>query len=140
MYIGLGTLSALLLLFCLIGLTWFWSDSLRARELVIQRCRKLCDDIDVQFLDETVALYRLRLRRSPTGKPAFVRFYRFEYSQTGSDRWPGYAVLHAGRLQSVQLQGPEGLTILDAQGHGSRTHGSVDSLPSPPPPQKPRLH
>lgn len=140
MYVDLGTLGALLLLIVLLGLAWFWSDSLRARDLVVRRCRRLCDEVEIQFLDETVALYGLHLRRTDSGNPAFVRRYRFEYSQTGSDRWPGYAVLHGSRLLSVHLQGPEGLTILDVQADRVRSMPSTASPPAPPPQEKPRLH
>lgn len=113
MYIDLGTLSAILLLVLLFGSAWFWSDSLRARDRVIKICSRLCNDIGVQFLDETVALSRLRLRRNTNGGLQLIRHYTFEYSGTGADRWQGYALLYGMRMDSVQLQGPDGLTILD---------------------------
>lgn len=114
MYLDLGTLTAILLLIAILGTGWFWNDSLRARNRVIMICSRLCHDVGVQFLDETVALSRLSLRRSVNGGIEFARRYAFEYSGTGNDRWKGYALLVGFRMESVQLHGPDGVTILDA--------------------------
>lgn len=112
MYLDLGTLTAVLLLLVLFATAWFWNDSLRARDRVIATCGRLCQEAGVQFLDETVVLSGLRIQRSTGGGLEFVRRYAFEYSGTGSDRWNGYALLAGSCVESVQLHGPDGVTIL----------------------------
>ena len=47
---------------CLIG---FWWTSARARELAIEHARRACRQQQLQFLDQTVALSRIRLDRTP---------------------------------------------------------------------------
>lgn len=123
MYIDLGTLTAILLLLALFGTAWFWNDSLRARDRVIATCFHLCAEVGVQFLDQTVVLSGLRIQRRAAGGLEFVRRYTFEYSGTGADRWKGYALLAGPRMESVQLHGPEGITILHtSSGHPVATN------------------
>jgi hypothetical protein len=116
MYIDLGTLTGILLLLALLATIWFWNDSLRARDQVIFTCSRLCNEVGVQFLDETVSLSRLRIQRGTHGNLEFARRYVFEYSGSGTDRWQGYALLSGSNMDSVQLHGPDGTTILNAAG------------------------
>ena len=114
MYVDSGTLIALFLLALVIAVGWFWSDSLQARERMLEACARLCRDLRLQFLDETVTLAHIRLGRSEAGWPQFIRRYLFEFSGTGQDRWLGRATLAGQRVISVQFEHPEGVTILDA--------------------------
>lgn len=109
-----GTLFAVAMLLLVTAALLFWNDSLRARERMVQACARLCREIKVQFLDETVSLSGLSLQRGPQGWPEFTRVYSFEFSGTGQDRWQGRAVLAGRRVLSVQLDHPEGVTILSA--------------------------
>ncbi|MDE2273892.1 MAG: DUF3301 domain-containing protein [Gammaproteobacteria bacterium] len=102
----------LLVLAALAALGWFWSDSLRARESMTAACTRICQDMHLQFLDETVALARLRLARAPGGNLTWRRLYVFEFSESGADRWKGRAQLIGRRVESVQLDNPQGITIL----------------------------
>jgi uncharacterized protein DUF3301 len=98
----------------LLGLAvWFWQDTLRARETAISRARRYCQDINYQFLDETVALSSLKLGRNYSGSFAFHRYYRFEFSLDGHDRFHGTAYLIGHQLQSIQLDHPDGIIIED---------------------------
>lgn len=114
MYLDSGTLIALLLLASVVGGGWFWSDSLRARERMLETCARLCRDLGLQFLDETVTLAAISLERSEAGWPRLTRRYLFEFSGTGQDRWQGRAILAGQRVVSVQFDHPQGVTILGA--------------------------
>ena len=109
-----GTLFAIVMLLLVVVAFLFWNDSLRARERMVQTCVRLCRELKVQFLDETVSLDGLSLRRSSHGWPEFNRVYSFEFSSSGQDRWQGRAVLAGRRVLSVQLDHPDGVTILGA--------------------------
>ncbi|MCU0934380.1 MAG: DUF3301 domain-containing protein [Thiobacillaceae bacterium] len=54
-----------LLLAGLAGLGAFWWDGLQKRELALQAARRVCEQAGVQFLDDTVALRKMALRRDP---------------------------------------------------------------------------
>ncbi len=138
MYLDSGTLTALGLLIAVVGGIWFWSDSLRARECMLVTCTRLCRDLKLQFLDETVTLASLKLGRSEAGWPQLVRGYQFEFSGTGQDRWQGRATLVGQRVLSVQFDHPQGVTILGA---GDAVSPEVVRLTQAAPPDRDRtLH
>ena len=109
-----GTAVAILLLLLTAAAFLFWNDSLRARDRMLETCARICRDLKLQFLDETVALDNLSLARGARGWPEFIRVYSFEFSSTGNDRWQGRATLAGRRVQSVQFDHPQGVTILGA--------------------------
>lgn len=82
---------------------WFMVDSLRVRELALKHCARACRQIGVQFLDQTVAMHRLRLQRNDRGSVQIRRDYTFEYSDAGDDRHAGRVVMLGGRLLRLDL-------------------------------------
>ncbi len=84
-------------------LVWFWLDSLRAREQAVAACAAVCGERGLQFLDQTVALSHLGLKRNARGRLQLFRAYAFDYSTDGTDRWPGRAVLLGAVVMSVEM-------------------------------------
>ena len=95
---------------------WFWQDTLHARETAVSRARRYCQDINYQFLDETVALASIKPGRNFSGNFAFHRYYHFEFSLDGHDRFNGTAYLIGHTLQLIQLDHPDGI-ILENKTH-----------------------
>ena len=83
---------------------FFWLDSLRARERALKAGRDACQRYDLQFLDDTVSVTRLRLGRGEDGQVRIARTYTFEFSDTGNNRRHGSIVMLGGELQDVQLE------------------------------------
>jgi hypothetical protein len=96
----------LLAISALVLLGWFWLDSLRARELATGIARAACSQRDIQFLDQTVALRHLGLRRTPGGL-RWRRVYRFDFSEEGVGRRTGYLVLVGLNLAEISLGLPD---------------------------------
>jgi len=96
----------LLAILCLLLLGWFWLDSLRARELATGICRAACERRNLQFLDQTVALRRLSVRRTPAGL-RLRRVYSFDFSEEGIGRRNGYLALVGLELEELSLGLPE---------------------------------
>ncbi|HET6656247.1 MAG TPA: DUF3301 domain-containing protein [Gammaproteobacteria bacterium] len=94
-----------------VAIGWLWNDTLVARERVLRYCRRALDDLELQLLDETVAVHRVALRRNRHGRIAIARTYEFEFSADGRDRWPGRAVLLGRALETLQIETAEGVTI-----------------------------
>lgn len=88
----------------LVGATWFWVDSLRARERAVAAGRAACARYGLQFLDETVAFVRLSAARDEEGRLRLRRTYAFEFSDTGDNRREGVIVTLGGELADVQLE------------------------------------
>ncbi|KRT54208.1 DUF3301 domain-containing protein [endosymbiont of Ridgeia piscesae] len=97
------TLNLLLLILLLI---WFWRDSLQVREIATRISKRACESHDVQFLDQTVALRRLRLRWLRSGLK-FRRLYEFDYSLEGSGRLTGYIIMLGSHTELLQIEIPE---------------------------------
>jgi hypothetical protein len=73
-----------LLLICGVACAlWAWAS--KGRETVDRISTRICRDLNLQRLDGSVALSRLRMGREDHGF-GVQRIYRFEYSITGSDR------------------------------------------------------
>jgi len=98
----------MLLLLLLLAGAYAWQNALRARERARALCSDLCMQANVQLLDQTVALQRMRLIRGPHGL-RLRRDYRFDFSVDGRDRHRGSLSLVAGELQTHSL------AIIDAQ-------------------------
>jgi hypothetical protein len=95
---------------------WFWLDSMRARESALDAGRRACLAESVQFLDDTVALSRLRLKRDDNGRVQIARSYEFEFSDTGDNRRKGTIHLAGARLLALNLDLPERLHGLHVVG------------------------
>jgi Protein of unknown function (DUF3301) len=96
--------TSLLSLLLLVAVLWFWFDSQRALEIARNTGRRVCGELNVQFLDDSVAGISLSLVRDKTGRRVFRRTYRFEFSETGNTRLEGQLVLLGSRLESVTME------------------------------------
>jgi len=115
--------SLLPLLLILAGF-YVWQGALRARELARTLSRELCAEAQVQLLDQTVALNKLRLVREPGRGLLVRRDYGFEFSIDGKDRQRGSLSILDGSLLVHNLALPAGAF--------SDTVSNVVMLPSPP--------
>ncbi|KPK50685.1 MAG: hypothetical protein AMS22_11860 [Thiotrichales bacterium SG8_50] len=82
----------------------YWLDALRAKELAHQAGKARCDQDGVTFLDDSVVLNRVRLRRSRRGGISIYRNYLFEFSSDGSARYHGEIELLNRQVASVVLE------------------------------------
>jgi len=98
-------LELLALIWLLAGFGWFWSSSLAAGEAARVHGRDACREAGVQWLDQSVQLVAMRLRRRPDGWLAIEREYRFDYSRDGESRQSGRLVLLGTRITA--LSGPD---------------------------------
>lgn len=96
----------------LLGLgIWFWVDSMNAKERAVTVAIRACREIDVQFLDQTVALESMKPTRNSYGHLVWRRIYSFEYSSNGVERRLGRVILRGRVLEQVQVDREEGTTI-----------------------------
>ena len=86
---------------------WFLWDSLKAREAANAELRAGCRAQGLLFLDDTVALDRLRPVRDEDGRVRLRRTYRFEYSDTGHNRRRGHVTLVGAAVEQVDMGRPD---------------------------------
>lgn len=102
-------------LVAIFAIAWFWLDTAAARDRARNGARRLCSELRVQFLDQTVALTRTRLRRDPNGGLCWERLFRFEFSESGTERYPGRVEILGRRATWATLDGGRiGRVLADA--------------------------
>src|SRR3954467_6404677 len=79
-------------------------DSLRARERALKAGRAACERYELQFLDDTVSVTRVRLGRDEEGQLRIARTYTFEFSDTGNNRRHGAIVMLGGEVADMHLE------------------------------------
>jgi hypothetical protein len=82
----------------------FWYSSLAARELANRVAQETCTGANVQMLDGTVAIHRLRIVRTARQPLAWHRTYVFDYTADGYQRQRGFVVLTGDAVDSVGLE------------------------------------
>lgn len=95
-------MNGLIVLLIIASIGWFWLDSLRARELATGICKAACQQQQVQFLDQTVALHKLGLRWLTQGV-RIRRIYRFDYSEQNQGRQTGYLIMLGQQLDEISM-------------------------------------
>ena len=85
-------------LIILVGGVWYWFHAIRAKELARLAGRRRCEEVGVIFLDDTVMLTRVRLRRDSEGRMRIYREFQFEFTSDGGTRSGGEIALLGGRI------------------------------------------
>ena len=81
----------------------FWWDGARAREFAIEHARRACARRNVQFLDQTVALTRIRPARTVGGSMVLQRHFGFEFTSHGAHRDRASVIMQGRRLVDVNF-------------------------------------
>lgn len=76
---------------------------MRAKELAVKHGRDACKKANVQLLDQTVALHRMKMSRANSGSLCLRRVYRFEFTQSGTHRDSGTVTMNGHTLEQVFL-------------------------------------
>ncbi len=91
-----------IILLLLIG--FYWSNAMKAREIAFIAVNVHCQKMDVQLLDEYVALIGIWPKRDNDGKIKAWRSYQFEFTSTGDERYNGKVVMMGDKVLSIQLE------------------------------------
>ena len=95
--------SGLLLLILLGLLVWLWQNSLSAREVAVCAARDTCRQQQLQLLDGSVALQRIRPERLASGRLSLRRTFLFSYSEDGLERRTGFVIMSGNHIEQVGL-------------------------------------
>ena len=83
---------------------FYWFDSIRAKEIATKHASAECKKVLIEFLDDTVVIKKVRLRRDTQGRIAIYREYQFEFSSTGEYRYKGLVRLLGKYLIDVEME------------------------------------
>ena len=87
----------------LAALLWYWLDAIRCKEIARAAGKHASQQAEAQFLDDTVELTKLRLRRDAQGRLVWYREYRFEFSRDGAYRIRGSLTMLGQRVVRLDL-------------------------------------
>lgn len=82
----------------------YWLNAAKAKEIARWVGKETCKEIGVSFLDDTVALTRIRFARNDKGERKLFRCYRFEFTSDGSQRYKGEIVICDRKLEHLELE------------------------------------
>jgi hypothetical protein len=97
-------LDDLILIALLLAAYLYWFNGQYAKEIGLKAVRANCLDLDVQMLDEYVALNSIRLGRDQAGTMRVRRVFFFEFSSTGNERYNGMCIMLGRRVESIQME------------------------------------
>ena len=80
------SISEFFVLVFLVVMFAYWLDGIRKKEIASDAAKKWCQKAQVQFLDDTVRLTGIRLKRNSRGRIALMRTYQFEFTMDSSSR------------------------------------------------------
>ena len=96
-------LQFLLWLFLISLIFGLWWHAGKAKERALAAARQRCKLLGLQFLDHSVVLSYIRLKRGHRGIPQLQRRYRFEFSSTGDERYRGEVALTGNKVGRIDL-------------------------------------
>lgn len=82
---------------------FYWLDATDAKELARRGGRSACAREGVQFLDDTVVLAKVRLRRGGRGRLMIYREFHFEFTSDLSRRYRGEIILLGKQIESLVM-------------------------------------
>ncbi len=96
-------LSDLFIVFMLVMIAAFIWQNAGLKEHALVLAKRHCKTQDVQFLDDSIALTRIKLHKDPRGNFGICRRYAFEFTATGERRYSGELSLFGRRLMNIEL-------------------------------------
>jgi len=80
-----------------------WWQGLKMKELALRHVKRYCASMDLQLLDESIALRGFWLKRGDDGRVHIWRSYLFEFTSTGDERYQGKIILLGHRVTTLQV-------------------------------------
>ena len=93
-----------ILIIVLLAIGYYWSDSMKSREAALHFVNNHCRKLEIQLLDEYVALNALWIKRNTFGKLVLWRSYQFEFTSTGNERYHGKVILLGKKITGIELE------------------------------------
>ncbi|MCX7094826.1 MAG: DUF3301 domain-containing protein [Methylobacter sp.] len=97
-------LNELILITLLLAACLYWLSGQQVKEIALKAVKSQCSNLDVQMLDEYVALTGIRLARDQRGKIRLQRLFSFEFSSTGNDRYNGVCMMLGRQVESIRME------------------------------------
>lgn len=84
-------------------LIWYWLDGMPCKEMARRAGKKACNEAGVLFLDDSVAIHKVRLKRNQFGQMAFYRLFYFEFTNNGEQRSHGEVHIMGKHVEETRM-------------------------------------
>jgi len=95
--------SELILIILMIAGIAYWLNAMRCKEIAREAGKRACTKYDVSFLDDTVVIEKVRLRRNFQGKITIYREYSFEFTSNIDSRYKARLSMLDERVQDIDM-------------------------------------
>ena len=82
----------------------YWINAQKAKEIALGTAKDNCLSMEVQMMDDYVALNGIRLKRDKLRKMQIQRSFLFEFSSTGYERYQGTVLMLGRRVESIYME------------------------------------
>ncbi|MBE9561863.1 MAG: DUF3301 domain-containing protein [Proteobacteria bacterium] len=96
-------MSSIIFLILLGSCIWFWFDTLKCREATKVVAQRVCKQLQLQLLDDTITIIKLRVKRNKNGRLSWHRTYQFEFSNSGNNRQKGIIIMLGIKLEILEM-------------------------------------
>ncbi|MCK5877964.1 MAG: DUF3301 domain-containing protein [Candidatus Marithrix sp.] len=96
-------MDSIILLILFGGIIWFWVSTLQCREITKVVAQKTCKQFQLQLLDDTITITKLRVKRNENGRLSWQRTYQFEFSDSGNNRQKGTIVMFGTKVEILEM-------------------------------------
>ena len=93
----------LFIMLTMIAGIFYWLDAIRCKELAREAGKVACKKYDLVFLDDTVVIKKIRLRRNTAGSMKLYREYQFEFSSDGVYRYKGVISMIGKYIKNINM-------------------------------------
>ena len=91
------------IIFILLAIS-YWYQSQKVKELAYQAVKAHCQAVQVQMLDDYVAIQHISVRRGNTGRLCLQRTFGFEFTSTGESRYNGQIVMLGKQVGTIVME------------------------------------
>jgi len=81
-----------------------WWANRKAYESAKRTCTTICHRSNVELLDDTVSLSKIKLARQTGGRLVLQRVYAFDYSTLGHNRKTGFMMMTHTTVDYVRIE------------------------------------
>ncbi len=92
------------LLALLVAGIWIWHSGAKAKEVATECVKLALGETGMQLLDGTIYMKKIWPTRMSSGVVGLLRFYNFEYTSNGADRYQGLIVMAGDRMEYLQIE------------------------------------
>lgn len=92
------------MIFLLLLAAVYWFKTQAVKERALAAVIKHCQDMEVQMLDDYVALNYVGFKRDESGAIRIARRFSFEFSSSGAERYQGQITLLGRKVVAIQME------------------------------------